>query len=70
MLRQRITNRDKIVRAFEDMPLTFSKACETFSNHHEDETLKRCVTDLYETLRSQVPRLVETLTRPKEGSCK
>ncbi|KAK8034170.1 hypothetical protein PG993_009165 [Apiospora rasikravindrae] len=68
MLRQRVTNRDKIIRAFEDMPLTFSKACDTFSNHHEDDVLKHHVIDLYDTLRSQVPRLVETLTRPKEGS--
>ncbi|KAK7935964.1 hypothetical protein PG985_001459 [Apiospora marii] len=68
MLRQRVTNREKIIRAFEDMPLTFSKACDTFCNHPEDEALKHYVNDLYETLRLQVPRLVETLTRPKEGS--
>ncbi|KAK7963481.1 hypothetical protein PG996_008828 [Apiospora saccharicola] len=68
MLRQRVTNRERIIRAFEDMPLTFSKACDTFCNHPEDEALKEYVNDLYETLRLQVPRLVETLTRPKEGS--
>lgn len=51
------------------MPQTFSKVCDTFKNHHEDEALKQYVTDLYETLRSQVPRLVETLTRPREGLC-
>ncbi|KAK8113457.1 hypothetical protein PG984_013983 [Apiospora sp. TS-2023a] len=68
MLRQRVTNREKIIRAFEDMPLTFSKACDTFCNHPEDEALKQYVNDLYETLRLQVPRLVETLRAARKVS--
>lgn len=69
MLRQRIHSREKILRSFEDIPLIFSKACDTFNNHPGDGPLHECVEGLYDTLKDEILKLTEILNRQQKGSC-
>jgi len=70
LLRKRIENQSQIFRAFEDIPLTFSKACEAVKIHPDDHALRASVEALFQTVVKETPQLINILLRRHTGSCK
>ncbi|KAK0624115.1 hypothetical protein B0T14DRAFT_565417 [Immersiella caudata] len=68
LLHKRIENQEQIFQAFEDIPLTFSKACETCQSYPRDEALRNSVLDLYQVLKEEIPKLTDILLRRHKGS--
>lgn len=68
LLNKRIDNGERILTAFEDIPFTFSEACIALRAHRNDAALHAHVEDLYQTLRQQIPILVDILLRKHKGS--
>jgi hypothetical protein len=65
-VQKREEDREKIFRAFEDIPNIIEKAqttCETFP---AEMSLQKCVQDLYETLLQEIPRLINILLRKQK----
>jgi len=69
-MKKRIDNRERILRAFEDIPLTLSTACEAINIHPRDTPLRGCVETLFVTLMDEIPQLISILLRQHKGSCK
>ncbi|KAK0646902.1 hypothetical protein B0T16DRAFT_446786 [Cercophora newfieldiana] len=68
LIHKRIENQEQIFRAFEDIPLTFSKACEACQSYPRDEDLRSSVLDLYRVLMEEIPKLTDILLRRHKGS--
>ncbi|KAH8178564.1 hypothetical protein LIA77_00083 [Sarocladium implicatum] len=68
LVQRRINNREDILNAFEDIPLTFLQACEKLQAHPDDVELRRYVQDLFTTLVEHMPKLVNILLRQHKGS--
>ncbi|KAF4966054.1 hypothetical protein FSARC_6254 [Fusarium sarcochroum] len=68
LLRKRIENGERILAAFEDIPMTFSEACHALSAHPNDEPLRTYVFELYLTVKEQVTKLTEVLLRKHKAS--
>lgn len=56
--------------AFEDVPITFSQACEALTTHPGDDPLRESVQRLFNALVEEIPKLVTILLRAHKGSCK
>ena len=63
-------NGERILAAFEDIPMTFMEACHALSAHPKDEPLRTCVFELYLIVKEQVTKLTEVLLRKHKASCK
>ncbi|KAK0383943.1 hypothetical protein NLU13_8034 [Sarocladium strictum] len=68
LVQRRIYNREEILGAFEDIPLTFLRACEKLQTHPNDAELHSYVEELFGTLLEQIPKLVNILLRQHKGS--
>lgn len=69
-MQKRTENQDRILRAFEDIPLTFSKACDAVKIHPNDDILRTNVEELFQTLLEEIPKLISILLRRHKGSRK
>jgi hypothetical protein len=70
LMKKRVDNRDRILRAFEDIPFTFSAACDAIRIHPTDIPLRSYVKELFLTLVDEIPKLVNIVLRQHRGSCK
>ncbi|KAK2841625.1 hypothetical protein FQN49_006068, partial [Arthroderma sp. PD_2] len=68
LLLRRIGNGERILAAFEDIPITFSEACHALRAYPNDGLLRRFVEELYQTLLDVIPKLVEVLGRKHKVS--
>ncbi|KAK4449013.1 hypothetical protein QBC34DRAFT_101728 [Podospora aff. communis PSN243] len=68
LLHKRIENQEQIFQTFQDIPFTFSKACEACQSYPRDEALRNSVFDLYQVLREEIPNLTGVLLRRHKGS--
>jgi hypothetical protein len=69
-MKKRVDNKDRILKTFEDIPITFSTACAVMRIHSNDTLLRSYVEELFITLVDEIPKLVNILLRQHKGSRK
>ncbi|KAM5358870.1 hypothetical protein ACJZ2D_014929 [Fusarium nematophilum] len=68
LLKKRIDNGERILSAFEDIPITFSEACHALVARPNDERLRNFVWDLFATVKEEISKLTEILLRKHKVS--
>ncbi|KAK7427912.1 hypothetical protein QQZ08_005524 [Neonectria magnoliae] len=68
LLKRRVENGERILAAFEDIPIAFPEAVHAQRAHPMDEQLRGFIKNLYSTLREEIPKLTTILLRQRKGS--
>jgi hypothetical protein len=69
LVQKRIENGERILEAFEDIPIALSDACLALRTHSYDDILRQYVEELYETTVRETPKLIDILLRRHKESC-
>ncbi|KAH6687816.1 hypothetical protein F5X68DRAFT_261159 [Plectosphaerella plurivora] len=68
LINRRIDNSERILNAFEDIPITFMSACLALRTHRDDQLLRQYVQGLFDILSEEIPEMQRILLRKHEAS--